>query len=215
MYRFKPDYWRTSGYIEERFSDREIEAEPMLYSASRHFAEAHGGPITQAVLRSMPVSAFCPDPGRYIVIDSRVHMLMPGMYPAIPGWHCDAWPRTDGGRGQPDPENKKDKEGVQHFVAMIGDCSRTEFMDETLVVNLDRERVWESVSRGIEDEGSFETFHQAPNMIISFGPDQLHRATPATKRGWRFWLRLSHYQRPPLNQIRKQVQVYVTEHGGW
>lgn len=212
MYTFKPDFFHVAS-ISERFTDREIEAEPMLYSASRLFAETHGGPITQAIMRMMPIDAFFLGPDRHLVIDSRSHMLMPGMYPAIPGWHGDAWPR--GENGQPDPSNVKDKRHVRHWTAIVGDCSLTEFLvDEHAVsVSLDSSEFWACVSRRV---GSYMTLaKQEPYSIVEFGPDQLHRASPATHRGWRFWLRLSHLPGKPHNKIRKQSQVYCTEHGGW
>ena len=211
-YIFVPDH-REVGHISEAFNERDIEAEPQLYSASHNYAEANGGPITQAVLRAMPPSAWAVMPGRHIVIDSRVHMLMPGMYPAIPGWHCDAWPRTEAGKGQPDPTNRDDKAYVRHWAAIVGDASLTEFITDPVDAWLDPEHVWESVSKRVYS--THATRLQGPNTVVEFGPDQLHRAMPADRRGWRFWLRLSHYQRPPQNKIRKQSQVYVTEHGGW
>ena len=78
----------------------QIEAEPMLYSASWNFARKYGGPLTNQVMgRSARAVKFMLDTQidtyPYLVIDTRVHMLMPGFYPAIPGWHCDATPRTE------------------------------------------------------------------------------------------------------------------------
>lgn len=211
-YTFKPDFFHAAHLL-EKFGERDIEAEPQLYSASFNFAEARGGPITQAVLRAMPPTALAPNPGRHVVIDSRVHMLMPGMYPAIPGWHCDAWPRTDGGAGQPDPSNVRDKVNVRHWTAIVGDCSLTEFYPDEHSAYCNAERFWSSVSERLPN--SERIVKHPVDGIMEFGPDQLHRASPATHRGWRFWLRLSHYQRPPQNKVRTQSQVYVTEHGGW
>ena len=41
-----------------------------------------------------------------IIVDTKIHMLMKGMSPAIPGWHTDGAPRDNnknpGGSGKPD-----------------------------------------------------------------------------------------------------------------
>lgn len=210
-YRFVPDAISV-GHVPV-FSFTDIEQEPQLYSASRLFAAQRGGPITTAILAAMPDDAWQPAPDRYIVIDTRSHMLMPGMYPAIPGWHCDAWPRTNAGEGQPDPTNTADKAGVRHWAVSVGDCSQTEFLGFPIELELRPDAVWAGVSEEIGTPHG--RWFQPAQTIYAFGPDQLHRASPATARGWRFWLRLSHYQRPPLNRVRSQTQVYLTEHGGW
>jgi hypothetical protein len=71
----------------------EIKREPMLHRATAQFALENGGPLTRSFLLSLQL-AWSAD----ILVDSRVHMLMPGMWPCIPGWHHDDVPRSRVGR---------------------------------------------------------------------------------------------------------------------
>lgn len=213
-YKFIPSIHFVDTF-NDKFTDEEIEHEPQLYSASGQFAWDKGGPITRTVLDALPAKALLGSDGRHVVIDTRVHMLMPGMYPAIPGWHCDAWARTENGRGQPDPFDHAGRKNVKHWTAMVGTASKTQFLTEVVAINLNPKAVWSSVSEGLSTMYLPSVVHQESGHIMHFDTEQLHRAMPATERGWRWWFRLSHYQRPPLNRVRVQSQVYTTEHGGW
>lgn len=74
-------------------------AEPSLFSMSVDMALESCGGLTRRILHHMPWE--CDDykeaeaAGLQPVIDVRIHRLMPGMYPAIPGWHCDRVPRAN------------------------------------------------------------------------------------------------------------------------
>jgi hypothetical protein len=83
------------------FSIEMIKNEPMFFSADSDFVKEHGGPITRRFLASMPSDWIA---ARDLIWDSRSHMLMPGWYPCIPGWHLDDIPRTRPD-GQPDHVN--------------------------------------------------------------------------------------------------------------
>src|SRR5262249_36308588 len=82
------------------FTPEQVKAEPTFFAAGIDFARRHGGPITHAVLDALP------DDWRAagLVIDSRTHLLMPGWFPCIPGWHLDDVPRTRSD-GQPEHRN--------------------------------------------------------------------------------------------------------------
>jgi len=154
----------------------------------------------------------------YISIDTRLSMLMPGMYPCIPGWHCDDFYRPTG--GQPNLENAPPAE---HVCIVIGNCSRTRFVAGPIELPLpsatDLEggrTVYGVMHRRIEQA-------QPATMLVSsgeawrFSPLTWHRGEPATEMGWRYFLRLTgsnHWT--PLNQTRTQTQVYLTEpFRGW
>src|SRR5262245_43743261 len=98
------------------FAPSQVKAEPMFFAAGGDFARRHGGPITQAVLAALPADwRSCP-----LVIDSRVHMLMPGWYPCIPGWHLDDVPRT---RSDGQPEHRCPAYRAEHILCVVGDAS--------------------------------------------------------------------------------------------
>lgn len=46
----------------------------------------------------LPVLKTCPLPHQNYVVDSKVHMLMPGQFPCVPNWHGDAIPRDADGQ---------------------------------------------------------------------------------------------------------------------
>lgn len=191
-----------------------IANEPMLFSASIEFARQGGGPLTQEALDAVE-RLYTPEQGRWPVIDTRVHMLMPGMVPAIPGWHCDAVPRPQS-EGQPEPALSR---GVtDHWTVTIAspglEGARTEFLRESVEVSYEAARVWGSVHEAVEEVDP-ETLHAPHGVVMAFSDRHLHRATKATTKGWRFFFRLSRYHSRPRNLIRKQVQVYMPEAVGW
>jgi len=227
-------HWETIQKLHGQVETATIVEEPMLFSASPDFAESYGGPLTRSVLRALTrerdrMAAYIAEhPGTYGVIDTRSHMLMPGQYPAIPGWHCDAYPRGKGSAGQPDL--KAGDPECFHYVVTVSDqpngVSNTTFMQGVSTLDVDPERVWgsvheEVVRRGLGlpapgRDGGICLWATIPDgHLTRFKQETLHRATKAHAKGWRWFFRLSMYHSKPMNQIRRQVQVYSTEGGGW
>lgn len=206
---------------EARWSQEEIANETMLFGADTDFALRHGGPITQHVLSliDLDVLHLAPEPG-YVVIDSRVHMLMPGQYPAIPGWHCDGIERAN---YVAQPDMTKLDNGRIHFTYHTSagphgferPVSSTCFLTYPCTLEVNPERVWASVSEELSRLPVLGVGNSQDGQLMRFNSMTLHRASPAEARGWRYWFRASQYHTPPKNQIRKQVQVYTTLHGGW
>ena len=110
-------------------SNEKIKEEPMFFNCSPDFAYENGGEITRSFLNNLP-DEWQKDK---LVFDSRVHMLMPGWYPAIPGFHHDDVPRPEipvGQHfitaGQPDYDNPRYKS--QHILGLVNaDICPTEF----------------------------------------------------------------------------------------
>lgn len=215
---------RIVGSLAGRVPTESIEAEPMLFSASPSFAREQGGPLTQAVLGVLEgtdeieeAAMFAKTRGLWLVIDTRSHMLMPGFCPAIPGWHCDAYPRR-GYASQPDVRGGTPD--AWHYVTHLSDQdvgpSRTIFADEPLSVDIaeDDRHVWKTVHDAATAR-VLRALQFLDGEVVRFSQPTLHRVAPAECRGWRWWFRMSMYYRPPLNRIRRQVQVYTTEGGGW
>lgn len=206
--RFKSTHKVISGL--SRFTETQIKNEPMLFSADISYALAKGGPITTEFIERLPCV-----PGRSYLIDSRVHMLMLGWYPCIPGWHLDDIPRTRAD-GQPDHEHPAYES--ENIMAIVGDASRTEFIEGQLDlkdVPLYEGAVygrWNAEINKILARGN-NTIHVrpvVPSTIVHFGYGAFHRGVPATKNGWRFFIRANYNTaRKPMNEIRKQTQVYL------
>lgn len=186
--------------------------ETMLFAASPRFASEAGGPITQRVLdRLLPMLPAVP-PGKWAVVDTRVHMLMPGVYPAMSGWHCAFWPR--GENGQPDLDDEIGRMDVMSWTCIVGHNSPTEFAVGMICLDVDPERVWASVSERLSSANMPTRFIEF-GKIYRFNAYALHRATGAHTAGWRYFFRLSHCDLPPTNKIRRQVQAYIPLHQGW
>jgi hypothetical protein len=192
-----------------------IKAEPMLYSADPSFARENGGPITQQLLDQL---VYDPDDG-HVVIDTRVHMLKPGWYPAIPGWHLDAIER--GADGQPDLQAPRVKEH-RLFIADAGTGSTTEVLHRPLKGMPQKaapgETLWGTTDRWLRETWDpVFTTRLKSGMLYHMGAGDYHRAVPATGHGWRFFFRATiGYPRAPHNELRRQVNVYMPAiNGGW
>lgn len=209
-----PTERRVDGYATEA----EIATEPMLFSASIEFARAQGGLLTSRALEEA-VKLVPRRAGYYQVIDTRCHMLMPGMVPAIPGWHCDTVPRPHG--QQPDLAQAHGGINVHATVTIATpdlEGARTEFVGEKIAMGpalIDKNRVWGSVDREVNALSNLHTVQVDHGVLAAFSETVLHRATAATHRGWRFFFRLSNMRTPPKNQIRRQTQVYFEGGQGW
>lgn len=122
MFSFNSSF--ATGARMRDWDEQYVKNEPMLFSATPKFAWENGGPITRDflalffgisladeaswVLRDSKVGNYC--------FDSRVHMLMPGWFPCIPGWHHDDVPRScsDGQPNYSTPEYSS-----KHCLALV------------------------------------------------------------------------------------------------
>lgn len=209
-------------------SDRaliEIKNEPMLFNCNLSGANNHGGSITWEFIDLLPEEW----KGSDLVIDSRVHMLMPGWYPCIPGWHHDDVPRT---RSDGQPNYGPGQARSEHIMALVNGAvcptmfalGQTAFIEPALgsvVYNEWHQQVEWRLSRG-----DLQAVHAPSNRLIRFNDRTWHRGTAAVANGWRFFIRASRYfdaaGRPiprgnqRTNEIRRQVQVYMDNvNAGW
>lgn len=214
IHRFMPHVQPLSR-VDGTTTIEECSSETMLHSASWDFARKFGGPLTNRVLDALEDSEKrrARPKNLYEVIDTRVHMLMPGMYPAIPGWHCDAVYRRD---STSQPEVEKIDKRLLHWTCIIGTSpvSLTSFVVQEVEIDVNPAAVWKSVHQAVAWKNP-RCIQLELGDVLMFDSSTIHRAVAANQQGWRFWFRLSFYPRAPMNQIRKQVQVYTTEDGGW
>ena len=203
----------------------------MLFSAGWNFARRCDSKITQDAMDKV-VDYVASNYGYEAlenwddecVIDTRIHMLKPGWYPAIPGWHCDAIPRPN---GQPDLYDES-IDRIHHFLYIVdqGTGSTTEFLNEQPKFDSFPEvpegtNLWEVHSTEIErriKDGLLVPYKTKSEELLHFTARDYHTAIPATGSGWRYFFRCSFNTKHsgPYNEIRRQVQVYTpTEHSGW
>jgi hypothetical protein len=162
-------------------------------------------------------------------IDSRTHLLMPGMYPCIPGWHCDDFYRPDSAKGQPDLVNVAEKAPSVHYAMVldVGTGSLTEFLTRPMVdpgydaclfgrQPHDPATLYAKAHEWIEREKEPRRAVES-GEVVRFDPLAFHRGMPATGQGWRHFVRLTlsnHYG--PKDEVRTQTQVYLVDpFGGW
>lgn len=207
--------FRTSGVHLPPYLEDQVKNEPMLFSCDIAHAWTFGGPLTlNFLMRAKPPEGS--------IIDSRGHMLMPGWYPCIPGWHLDDIPRTRED-GQPDHAHPAWKSS--NVMAIVGDASVTEFIEG----ELDMEDVglregavygqWNArINHMLSKANTQIAIRQVPpGQIVEFGFGAFHRGVPATKQGWRFFIRANfNTAREVKNEVRRQTQVYLpVPEAGW
>lgn len=218
MYQIKSDIIAT-GVKLRKFDEDEVKNEPMLFNCDINGALKLGGPITHDFL--LKAAGYLPmDTLAHAVIDSRVHMLMPGWFPCIPGYHHDDVPRSRSD-GQPDYDNPAYRS--QHLLALVnGDICPTEFAvghfecSDVPIGDIIYKRWHEEVESQLS-KGVGKRVNAPTNELIHFDDRAFHQGTRAVKGGWRWFGRISwSTHRKPTNELRRQVQVYL-EHPmeGW
>lgn len=190
------------------FSQSAVKNEPMLFGCDIEHADEFGGVITHKFLELL-VSDGWDD----AVIDTRVHMLMPGWFPAIPGWHHDDVAR--GADSQPDYDDMPYQS--EHAMALVnGDICPTQFAIG--IVNLPAPvngrgatyGQWHPMVDIAVADGILKTVDAPTNQLIYFDWQTFHQGVAARENGWRWFGRASRKtDRRPTNEIRRQVQVYL------
>lgn len=203
------------GKVLPVFPQSVVKKEPMLFSAGWDFAWHNTGPLTRAFLDSLEVAD-----KDSVVIDSRVHMLMKDWWPCIPGFHHDDVPR-DREDGQPEYDSPSYRS--QHAMALFngGICptefalGESDFSDPKNIKMVYRE--WHKEVSGKIETGKLSLYLAPSNQIVYFDDRTWHQGTQAKADGWRFFIRASwNTKRPILNEMRTQVQVYLsTPFEGW
>lgn len=197
------------------FDQEWVKNEPMFFGCDLNFAYALGGPITRAFIDELPKDWIRPD----VILDGRVHMLMPGWFPCIPGWHLDDVPRSrpDGQPDHDDPEYK-----AEHLLCCIGDASLTLFgLGNVRIEEPEPGKViygeWHPRVEAMVEAGEIEAWTVPECTLVEFDWRSFHRGQAAHKNGWRWFCRITrNSKRPVMNEIRRQVQVYMSHpNEGW
>ena len=201
-----------------------IKAEPMFFRASPQFAEDHGDLLTQDFLVAARGIWGSLDG---CIVDSRHHMLMPGMYPCIPGWHTDDAPR-DPNRwgGQPDIFNPEYE--TEHLLCIVdvGTESLTEFykgfwepQQDYFEEQLKEGRNFYRTADALLCAMGFglHAQHVESGQVAEFNVHSWHRGQPAKQRGFRWFIRITRNSRHAVqNELRSNAQVYITDSSyGW
>ncbi|UJJ22092.1 hypothetical protein [Erwinia phage Virsaitis27] len=214
-----------TGQLVQGFTQNDIKNAPGLWNASVDVAMNFGGAITQAALASMNLGMDY----NHITVDVKTHLLQPGMFPAIPGWHTDGVPRGGSmspARGTPNIFKQEEGRSPRYHLMVLGcDCPTMFVKNRNIELNVPCQpdgslykRVSEQMAR---TRRHLETYEVIPGIIYEWDWWELHTAQAARSAGWRYLIRVteSDYLEPQkdLNEIfRKQQQVFVTsDQFGW
>jgi len=202
----------------------EIKLTPQLWNADLDTALLYGGDLTRAALGAMNIRG----DKKHIIVDSKVHMLMPGFYPAIPGWHNDGTPRGHGGvntKAAPNFLLQESLSDVRYHLLVTGTGCLTQFMDGPLDIEVDNldpgayAKITAEVNRIAEAE-PYRVWSMPSCSVIEWDWWSMHAAGAAKHHEWRFLIRVleTDHDEPQTDLrkiIRTQQQVYVPEVFGW
>ncbi|QUU29306.1 hypothetical protein SSEA_SKINNY_127 [Mycobacterium phage Skinny] len=228
-------YWFNSNPVElgpcvDLTTDQRklIEATPNLRRASLSNAILYGGPLLRILLAQAPITGT----HKNVFVDTKVSMLMPGWWPAIPGWHTDGVPRyreVAGGRvldlaGKPSlpmqvTSHHDGYRPIYHTIHVGNDCA-TEFLDGLLRMPIDHdedEQMYAEMTRKVNECTTLRKLRAQEGRWHSWDWWNIHQATQATERGWRLLIRVTESDQAPdpHDFIRPQNQVYVPKEFGW
>ena len=212
-----------SPFKMSEYSQDAIKNEPMLFNCDGQAAINLGGPITREFVKLLLLQWQCCLTHEELVVDTRVHMLMPRWYPCIPGFHHDDVPRL-GDHGQPYyPEfnGSWDRQGnyhADHAMTIVGGTgSFTEFALGTaefkpVPIGDTVYAQWHYEVVNHLANGKLKCYSVTPNEIVFFDARSWHQGVPATEFGWRYFARASwntDRTKHCTNEVRRQVQVYL------
>tara|TARA_R110000782_G_scaffold184388_2_gene274756 strand:+ start:115893 stop:116591 length:699 start_codon:yes stop_codon:yes gene_type:complete len=208
---------------------KELSGERSVHGCSPQWVIDNGTPIIKELTKfALGVSNhhYTKPQGYSLVVDARVQRMMPGMFPSIPGWHCDAVPRAD---YHSQPDLSRINPNARHFITTLstvdGGVSNTLYMKKPLTVDFHHsEPVWQQAHRACvkvkSDPYNFSS-HFRPGLdgeMMIIGADTLHTAQACRERGWRLFFRMSMMHTKPINEGKfvDQQQVYIlSEENGW
>lgn len=212
-----------SGGIEQPLT-QEIKSTPGLWNASLDDALRFGGDVTRSAVRAMNIR----HDRRNIVVDVKVHMLMPGFMPAIPGYHTDGVPRgpelNPAGKGDPNiwAQTSRVERAPRYHLLITGTGCLTRFVTERVKLEVPKKptpNLYKIITRQIKQLKPLTSL--APScQVVEWDWWNLHTAVPATKHEWRYLIRVTETdhiepQKDLREVLRTQQQVYVPAEFGW
>jgi hypothetical protein len=217
---------RKVGTVWSLYTTDQIHKEPALFSADLPYALQNGGLITHKILNelmkipSVQNAASGDLPGHHVIIDTRIHELQMGEYPAIPGWHTDFVERSASTNMQPD--YRLITPSVKTYIVNISDhaggVSNTEYLQDAISLNIPTENVYMNLDEQIRGKLSVRKAKVTDGDILQMDQLSLHRATPAHSAGMRYFLRLgilhnlstTILQKSPPNELRRHSHFYLS-----
>ena len=217
---------KTGGSIEQP-SQELVKNTLGLHNASLDDALKYGGELTRAALGAMNLK----HDKKNIVVDTKIHMLLPGMCPAIPGWHTDGVPRGEDldptAKADPNIHAQETMDSPHYHLLVTGESCLTSFIEERgvdlVVPDEPSTELYKMISGQVNDavaDGDL-TFYEMPTCTaVEWDWWDLHTGNAAKFHEWRFLIRVteSDHIEPKTDLrdiIRTQQQAYMPMEFGW
>jgi hypothetical protein len=198
-----------------------------LWNCSLDDAVRYGGEITRQAIKAMNLR----HDRKNVIVDTKIHMLMKGMSPAIPGWHVDGAPRDNNknpqGSGMPDTfAQENDPRPNRYHLLVTGQGCLTQYINQPISVPIPAApsyQVYEMMSAHMQQKvkNNPDLIMSAPSCtVIEFDWWDIHTGIIAKKNEWRYLIRVceSDYYEPRSDLrevIRMQSQVYAPHNFSW
>lgn len=202
----------------------EIMATPGMLNASLQDAVMYGGDVVRDALSSCPLVGN----RKHTIVDVKVHMLMEGMVPAIPGWHTDGVPRHESGSPSgpllPDLSRQENRNSPVHHLLVAGCDAPTVFVENRDVL-LDvpceaTSDLYAHVTKAMNSRDDLTRMEIPMGEWWTWDWWELHSAQPSREKGWRVLIRVteSDFVKPKddlRDVIRTHQQAYIQGEFGW
>ncbi|WP_224077623.1 hypothetical protein [Planococcus chinensis] len=198
-----------------------------LHNASLEDALKYGGDLTRAAIGSMDLQMT----KKNIIVDTKIHMLIPGMCPAIPGWHTDGVPRGSSldptAKLAPNIQAQEEMDSPIFHLLVTGEACLTQFLEqrnvELEVPEVPDSKLYKMVSKQVNDRvnsGELSYFEAPSCTPVMWDWWEIHTGVAAKAHEWRFLIRVteSDIQEPKTDLreiIRTQQQGYMPMEFGW
>jgi hypothetical protein len=208
--------------IENTFNLRQVSLEDAM---------RYGGTITREAIGAMNFH----NDRNNIIVDTKVHFLMEGMCPAIPGWHTDGVPRGEdlnpAGTGAPNliAQEWGHISAPRYHLLVTGTHCPTRFVAEPVELNAFRlmgdnpRNLYQNMTRMVDKRiatDGLDVFDSPCSTVLEWDWWNIHTAQQATGRGWRYLIRVTETDHivprtNPAEFIRTQNNVYAPMDFGW
>lgn len=197
---------KVVGTFRTDWTQNEIKNEPMLFNCSKEWAKKNAGPLTKDFLKNLPKEWR----NKEVIIDSRVHMLMPGWYPCIPGFHHDDVARDASGQ----PNYDKQPYTSVHILGLVNsEIAPTTFaLGVHTLPKVEKDivyKVWHNIVTEQVSSGKLRELQAESGKMYQFDWQTMHRGQKAIAGGWRWFIRLTERRHNFTNEVRNQVNVYL------
>lgn len=194
-----------------------------LWSCSLEDAVKYGGELTREALSNIPLVGGY----KHTIVDTKVHMLIKGFCPAIPGYHTDHTPRGKDlnplTKDQPNIHLQETNKAPTLHLLVTGNHCLTDFLVDPLDLNIPEKPtsdLFKIISEQVNQKADLKKMTADSCRWYSWDWWNLHTGVIASGFEWRYLIRVTEtdYQEPEKDLrkiIRTQQNVYVPQSIGW